>query len=195
MILISFVFGAVTGNIDQVTEAAVKSAETAVEIAIGLIGTMALWLGMMKIAEESGLVEVLAKVVRPIACRLFPDVPPDHPAMGSIVLNLSANVLGLGNAATPFGIKAMEELQELNPKQDTATNAMCMFLAINTASVQLLPPAQVVSLLKVGASTIFLPMILATGISTIAAIISAQVLSTLKIFAVKSEPEDEINAG
>ncbi|WP_013321143.1 nucleoside recognition domain-containing protein [Gloeothece verrucosa] len=186
IIFISVIVGSFTGNIDKVTEAAISSAETAVEIAIGLIGTMALWLGVMKIAEESGLVHVIAKVVKPITVRLFPDVPPEHPAMGSIVLNMSANVLGLGNAATPLGLKAMQELQELNPRKDTATNAMCMFLAINTSSVQLILPAQVVALMKGASSEIFLPTILATGLSTTSAIISAIILSKMKRF--KLEP-------
>ncbi len=185
IILISVIVGSINGKIDAVTEAAITSAETAVEISIGLIGIMALWLGIMKIAEESGLVEVIAKVVRPITIRLFPDIPPDHPAIGSIVLNLSANVLGLGNAATPLGLKAMQELQEINPKKDTATDAMCMFLAINTSSVQLIPPATVIALLKTSASVIFLPTILATGCSTIAGITAARLLSKLKVFALE----------
>lgn len=189
IILISVVVGAFTGKIEAVTEAAISSAETAVEIALGFIGIMALWLGIMKIAEESGLVELIAKVVRPITVRLFPDVPPDHPAIGSIVLNMAANILGLGNAATPLGLKAMQELQELNPKKDTATNAMCTFLAINTSSVQLILPATVVGLMGVYSSQIFLPTILATTLSTIAAIIAVKTLAKLKPFALKQEEE------
>ena len=189
IILISVVVGAFTGKIEAVTEAAIESAETAVELALGFIGIMALWLGIMKIAEESGLVELIAKVVRPITVRLFPDVPPDHPAIGSIVLNMAANILGLGNAATPLGLKAMQELQELNPKKDTATNAMCTFLAINTSSVQLILPATVVGLMGVYSSQIFLPTILATTLSTIAAIIAVKTLAKLKPFALKQEEE------
>ena len=189
IILVSVVVGAFTGKIEAVTEAAISSAETAVEIALGFIGIMALWLGIMKIAEESGLVELIAKVVRPITVRLVPDVPPDHPAIGSIVLNMAANILGLGNAATPLGLKAMQELQELNPKKDTATNAMCTFLAINTSSVQLILPATVVGLMGVYSSQIFLPTILATTLSTIAAIIAVKTLAKLKPFALKQEEE------
>ncbi len=189
IILISVVVGAFTGKIEAVTEAAIESAETAVELALGFIGIMALWLGIMKIAEESGLVELIAKVVRPITVRLFPDVPPDHPAIGSIVLNMAANILGLGNAATPLGLKAMQELQEINPKKDTATNAMCTFLAINTSSVQLILPATVVGLMGVYSSQIFLPTILATTLSTIAAIIAVKTLAKLKPFALKQEEE------
>ena len=147
MMAISVVSAIFTGRIDAVTEAAINMSKVAVEISIGLIGIMALWLGIMKIAEESGLIKIIARGLRPITIRLFPDVPENHPAIGSIVLNMAANMLGLGNAATPLGLKAMEELQELNPKKDTATNAMVMFLAINTSSVQLIVPATVVALM------------------------------------------------
>ncbi len=112
---------------------------TAVQIAIGLIGIMALWLGVMKVAEEAGLIKIIARSVRPITKFLFPSVPQDHPAMGSMIMNISANMLGLSNAATPFGLKAMEDLNTLNPKKDTATDAMCMFLAVNTAGLTLIP--------------------------------------------------------
>ncbi len=185
IILISVVMGTFTDKIDAVTEAAIESAETAVELSLGLIGIMALWLGMMKIAERSGLVELIAQLFRPITLWLFPDVPPDHPAMGSILLNMAANMLGLGNAATPLGLKAMQELQELNPQKDTATDAMCTFLAINTSSVQLILPATVVGLMGVTASQIFLPTIAATLLSTISAIIAVKILSQMKTFQLK----------
>ncbi len=189
IILISVVIGTFTGKIDAVTEAAISSAETAVELSLGLIGIMALWLGMMNIAERSGLVELIAKLVRPITVWLFPDVPPDHPAIGSIVLNMAANMLGLGNAATPLGLKAMQELQELNPQKDRATDAMCTFLAINTSSIQLILPATVVGLMGVKASQIFLPTIAATLMSTIAAIIAVKILSQMKTFKLQQEEE------
>ncbi len=192
IIFLSVIAGIVTGNIDAVTEAAINSAETAVELAIGLIGIMALWLGIMKIAEESGLVDLIAKMVRPLTLRLFPDIPPDHPAMGSIVLNMSANVLGLGNAATPLGLKAMQELQELNPTEDTASDAMCMFLAINTSSVQLILPATVVALMGVASSQIFLSTILATSCSTIAGITAVKILSKMKRFKLEKQ-ENQLN--
>ena len=137
LILISVVVGTINGRIDQVTEAAISMSKTSVEIAIGLIGIMALWLGIMKIAEESGLINIIAKLIRPITIKLFPDVPSDHPAIGSIVLNMAANILGLGNAATPLGLKAMKQLQSLNDQKDTATDAMCTFLAINTQAFKL----------------------------------------------------------
>ncbi len=189
IILMSVVIGTFTGQIDAVTEAAIESAETAVELSLGLIGIMALWLGMMKIAERSGLVELIAKFVRPVTVWLFDDVPPDHPAMGSIVLNMAANMLGLGNAATPLGLKAMQELQELNPQKDTATDAMCTFLAINTSSVQLILPATVVGLMGMTASQIFLPTIAATLLSTISAIIAVKILAQMKTFKLKQEEE------
>ena len=182
MMFIAVIVGILTGNIDAVTQAAIDMAKTAVEIAIGLVGIMALWLGTMKIAEESGLIRIIARAIRPITIRLFPEVPEDHPAIGSIILNMAANLLGLGNAATPLGLKAMEELQELNPEKDTATNAMCTFLAINTSSVQLILPATVVALMGAAANQIFITTILATGLSTIAAIIAVRFLEKLKRF-------------
>ena len=191
MMLISVVVGTVTGNIDAVTEAAISMAKTAVEIAIGLIGIMALWLGTMKIAEESGLIRIIARALRPITIRLFPDVPEDHPAIGSIVLNMAANILGLGNAATPLGLKAMEELQELNPNKDTATNAMCTFLAINTSSVQLILPATVVALMGAASNQIFITTILATGLSTIAAIISVRTLEKMSRFKLNRNKQND----
>lgn len=186
LIFISVVVGTITGRIDQVTDAAITMSKTSVEIAIGLIGIMALWLGTMKIAEDSGLIQIIAKSLRPITIRLFPDVPSDHPAIGSIVLNMAANMLGLGNAATPLGLKAMKELQELNKDKDTATDAMCTFLAINTSSVQIILPATVVGLMGAAANQIFITTIIATGMSTIAAIISVKVLSKMKRFRIET---------
>ncbi|MCP4411577.1 MAG: nucleoside recognition protein [Gammaproteobacteria bacterium] len=186
MMAIGLLAGAYNGTIDAVTEAAINMSKVAVELAIGLIGIMALWLGIMKIAEESGLMRIIAKGVRPITVRLFPDVPEDHPAMGSIVLNMSANMLGLGNAATPLGLKAMEELQELNPNKDTASNAMVMFLAINTSSVQLILPATVVGLMGVVSSQIFITTIVATLFSTITAIVMVKILEKMKRFSVEN---------
>ena len=184
MMAVSVVAAIFTGRIDAVTEAAISMSKVAVEISIGLIGIMALWLGIMKIAEASGLIRIIARGLKPITIRLFPDVPEDHPAIGSIVLNMSANMLGLGNAATPLGLKAMEELQELNPKKDTASNAMVMFLAINTSSVQIIVPATVVALMGVAASQIFITTILATLASTITAIFMVRLLEKMKTFSV-----------
>ena len=186
LIFISVVVGTITGRIDDVTEAAIAMSKTSVEIAIGLIGIMALWLGTMKIAEESGLIQIIARALRPITIRLFPDVPSDHPAIGSIVLNMAANMLGLGNAATPMGLKAMKELQELNHQKDTATDAMCTFLAINTSSVQIILPATVVGLMGAASNQIFITTIIATGLSTVAAIVSVKFLSKMKRFKIET---------
>ena len=186
LIFISVLVGTITGRIDEVTEAAISMSKTSVEIAIGLVGIMALWLGTMRIAEESGLIQIIARALRPITIRLFPDVPSDHPAIGSIVLNMAANMLGLGNAATPMGLKAMKELQELNHQKDTATDAMCTFLAINTSSVQIILPATVVGLMGAASNQIFITTIIATGLSTVAAIVSVKFLSKMKRFKIEA---------
>ncbi|MDR7857590.1 nucleoside recognition domain-containing protein [Tissierella sp.] len=188
LIIIGFVVGAITGNLDQVTNAAIDSAKSAVELAIGLVGVMGLWLGIMKIAEDSGLIRGIGRALRPVMVFLFPDVPPDHPAMGAMVMNISANVLGLGNAATPFGLKAMEELQKLNRKKDTATNAMVTFLAINTSSVTLIPASTMAILSAAGAinpTEIIGPTIIATITSTTVAIILSKLLQELPRYQVK----------
>ena len=187
MIIISVIVGAITGNIDAVTQAAIDMAKTAVDIAISLIGIMALWLGIMKIAEKSGLISLIARGLRPVTIRLFPDVPPDHPAIGSIILNMAANILGLGNAATPLGLKAMEELQEINPDKDTASNAMVTFLALNTSSVQLILPATVIALMGTASNQIFITTIFATTVSTVVAVIAAKYMEKRKRFAYAKE--------
>ncbi|HWQ74810.1 MAG TPA: nucleoside recognition domain-containing protein [Syntrophomonas sp.] len=130
---------AVNGNIEVVSQAALGAARDAVEVCFNLIGIMALWLGIMKIAEKGGLIQFLAYLLSPFLKRLFPSIPSGHPAMGAIVLNLSANMLGLGNAATPFGMKAMQEMQKLNGDSDQASAAMCTFLALNTSCITLVP--------------------------------------------------------
>jgi len=139
LLLIGFIIGIFTGRIDQVTKAAMDSAQTAVTVCIGLLGVMCLWTGLMKVAEKSGLVTGIGRLVRPILSFLFPGIPKNHPALGAIVMNLVANFLGLGNAATPLGIKAMNELQTLSKDKKTATDSMCMFLVLNTAAIQLVP--------------------------------------------------------
>lgn len=155
----------------------IESAAGSVELALGLIGVMTLFLGLMRVAEEGGILKILARLIRPLMIRLFPDVPPEHPAMGAMVLNLSANAMGLGNAATPFGIRAMQELDKLNPRPGTATDAMALFLAINTSSVTLLPTG-VIALRAAAGSTdpagILPTTLFATFCSTMIAIISAK---------------------
>lgn len=161
-------------KIRAIQTAAFDMAEFAVTLAIGLIGIMALWLGLMQIAQEAGLIKLIVRGVEPFMKYLFPNVPKDHPALGMISLNLSANILGLGNAATPLGIKAMEELQKINPRKDEASNAMCMFLTINTSSVQLLPPATLVAIMGLGVNELMISIILATTVATIVGIVAAK---------------------
>lgn len=139
MLLVGFIAAAAQGRIDAVTEAVFEGAKTGVSVSFGLISVMVFWLGIMRIAEDAGLLKRLAKALGPIVRYLFPDVPRNHPALGFIMSNMSANLLGLGNAATPMGIRAMQELQKLNPSKDTATPAMCTLLAINTSSITLIP--------------------------------------------------------
>ncbi len=142
---------AVNGRMAELTGAAVESAGRAVTFSIGLAGVMALWLGLMRVAEEAGLVRGVARVARPLMRLLFPAVPPEHPAMGAMVMNLSANLLGLGNAATPLGVKAMQELETLNPHPGTASDAQALFCALNTASVQLIPASVIALRVSAGA--------------------------------------------
>ncbi len=169
----------------QVLNAVIEYADIAVKIAIGLIGIMALWLGVMKIGEFAGLINLLAKVVKPITRRLFPDIPPEHPAIGAIIMNVSANMLGLGNAATPLGLKAMEELQKINPKKDTASDSMITFLVINTSGMTLIPATAIAVRAALGsgnpAAIISTTIIGGLG-ATIAGITSAKILQRLKIF-------------
>src|SRR5579872_637089 len=139
LVLCAVLIGGYEGKMKEVTDGAFNMAKVAVDILIGLVGIMALWLGVMRLAEKSGMVQLLARALRPVMVWLFPDVPADHPAMGSMLMNMAANMLGLSNAATPLGIRAMEDLETLNPRPGTATNAMCTFLAINTSGIQLIP--------------------------------------------------------
>ena len=161
-----------TGDMDIFTElvnATFDSSKNAFEISLGLTGILALWLGIMKIGEQSGMIGALSRWLSPVFCRLFPDIPKGHPAMGSIFMNLSANMLGLDNAATPMGLKAMKELQELNPHKDTATNPMIMFLVINTSGLILIPVSIMVYRAQLGAAQptdIFIPTLLTTTVST-----------------------------
>ncbi|WP_294726058.1 nucleoside recognition domain-containing protein [uncultured Fusobacterium sp.] len=182
MIVIGIVVGVLTGNIEAVSTAAIEWAETAVELSLGLIGVMALWLGLMKIAEEARIVRGMGLLMKPIMVRLFPEVPADHPAMGSIVANMAANFFGLGNAATPLGIKAMQELQDLNENKEEASNAMVTFLAINTSSVTLISSSIIAYRSAAGAANpadVIGPTIIATAVSTTVAIIACKVLEKL----------------
>jgi spore maturation protein SpmA len=163
----------------EVSKASVESAKAAVTLALGLIGVMAFWLGLMRVVQEAGFLAVLARWLRPVMVRLFPDVPPEHPAMSAMILNIASNMLGLGNAATPFGIKAMHELNRLNPRPGVATDAMVLFLAINTSSVAVAPLGVIATRAAVGsndAAGIWLPTLMATSLSTAVAILTAKAL-------------------
>ena len=165
-----------------VTQSALDYAATAVTIALGLIGIMALWLGVMKVADEAGLLHVLTRALAPVTRRLFPDVPPDHPAVGAMIMNIAANMLGLSNAATPMGLKAMEELNKLNPKVGTATNAMVTFLAINTGGLILIPATAIAVRAAAGSANpgiIIGTSIVGAGAATIAGVLASKLLQRL----------------
>lgn len=184
LLALGLAVAAIDGNVAGFTKGALDGATNAVTLAIGLTGTLALWLGLLRIAEQAGLTEKLAHVVRPVMRRLFPDVPPEHPAMTAMVLNVAANALGLGNAATPMGLKAMEELQSLNERRDTATDAMVLFLVINTSSVQLIPATVVALRAGAGAANptdIVGPTLLATLVSTVIGILAAKWLGRTRL--------------
>jgi spore maturation protein A len=179
LMAIALVVAAFNGTADAVTKGALDSAKTAVEISIGLIGILTLWLGIMRVAEAAGLVSMLGRLLRPVLRWIFPEVPANHPAAGAIVMSVAANMLGLNNAATPFGIKAMEELQTLNPEKDTASNPMITFMAMNTAGVQLIPTTMIGVLVAAGSinpTWIIAPSIIATFIGCVAAVVAAKVL-------------------
>jgi len=179
IILISIVSAAWLGKTGELTLALFDESKSAVMLAIGLIGSMAFWLGMMNVLEEAGALKMLAKIVAPVMSKLFPEIPKNHPAIGAMVMNMSANMLGMGNAATPFGINAMQELDKLNGKKGRATNAMCLFLAINTSSVTLLPLGVITIRASAGAAdpaSILIPSLLATIVSTTVAIVMTKLM-------------------
>ena len=180
MVLASVICGAVTGRLEAVAKASTDSASAAVTLALGLIGVMTFWLGLMRVLQEGGLLQALARVMRPLMARLFPDVPADHPAMSMMILNMSSNMLGLGNAATPFGLKAMLELDRLNPRPGTSTDAMALFLAINTTGLAVLPTSMVALRASLGSQApgaIFLTTLVSTLTATLVAVVSAKLLA------------------
>jgi len=188
LMAIAIIVGALNGRLPEVTNAAFDYAKISVDIAIGLIGIMALWLGIMKIAQEAGLIKILARAIKPISKRLFPEIPSEHPAIGAMVLNIAANWLGLSNAATPLGLKAMEELQKLNPTRDTATNAMATFLALNTGSITLIPATIIGVRVALGSSNpteIIGTTIFASTFATIFAVSATKLLQRLPVFRMK----------
>lgn len=186
LVVLAVLIGGWHGKLEAVTQAAFERAEFSImKLALPLAGIMALWLGIMRLAERAGLIQVMARALRPVLRRLFPDVPPGHPAMGSMLMNMAANILGLVNAATPLGIRAMKDLESLNRHPGTATNAMCTFLAINTSSIQLIP-ATAVGVLAVAGSTnptaIIGTALLATLCSTAAGITAVKLLEKLPAY-------------
>ena len=177
LIVFSIIIGAINGRLQDVINAVMSGAELSVKVAFSLIGIMAFWLGIMKIAEVSGLVKLIAKFIKPITKKLFNELPEDSPAVGDIAMNFTANAFGLANAATPFGIRAMEQMQDVNPQKDTASNSMCLFLAMNTAGFQLIPATVIAVLVGIGyknPTEIIAPTLLVTTIAFCSAILMAK---------------------
>jgi len=183
--LVKLIFMGDTEVFPAMMNSTFDTSKTAFEISLGLTGVLSLWLGIMKIGEKGGVVNVLAKILSPVFSKLFPDIPKGHPVTGSIFMNIAANMLGLDNAATPLGLKAMEQLQELNPKKDTATNPMIMFLVLNTSGLTLIPISIMVYRAQLGAAQptdIFIPILLATFCSTLAGIIFTSIYQKINLF-------------
>ncbi len=183
--LIRLVFLGDTQVFPEIINSTFTSSKTAFEISLGLTGVLSLWLGIMKVGEKGGVIDVFARVLSPLFCKLFPDIPKGHPVTGSIFMNLAANMLGLDNAATPLGLKAMEGLQELNPKKDTASNPMIMFLVLNTSGLTIIPISIMVYRAQMGAAQptdIFVPILLATFFSTLAGIITVSIYQRINLF-------------
>ena len=182
LIIFSILFAAINGKLQEVTEAVLSGADLSVKVAFSLIGIMAFWLGIMRIAERAGIVNMINKLIKPIAKILFNEVPPDNKAIGDIAMSFSANAIGLTNAATPIGLKAMEELQEINKDKESASNSMCMFLAMNTAGFQIIPATVIAVLAGVGyknPTEIILPTLIVTGTAFVSAIIIAKIFQKI----------------
>lgn len=192
MLVAGFIIGIINGRVDEITSAALGSAGKAVELSIGLLGIICLWTGLMQIAEKSGIVSAISKLLMPLLRFLFPGVPKNHKAMGAIVMNLSANFLGLGNAATPLGLKAVSELQKLNRSKDTATNEMCMFLVLNTSVIQLIP-ATVLAVRADAGSANPAEIIVTTWIASLCASVAGIVI--VRLFTGLGKINGHISAG
>lgn len=189
--VIAFLFGIIglfmgdTTVFQKIVDSTFDSSKNAFEISLGLTGVLALWLGIMKIGEKAGMVGLLAKVLSPVFTKLFPDIPKNHPAIGSIFMNIASNMLGLDNAATPTGLKAMQQMQELNPKKDTATNPMIMFLVLNTSGLTIIPTTILAFRASYGAAQptdVFIPILLATTVATIAGLTITALWQRINIF-------------
>ena len=182
LIIVSFIFGAINGRLDEVTKAIFSGCELSVKIVLTLVGIMTFWLGIMKIAEKSGIVEFLSKLLMPLAKLIFPEIPSNSRIIGDVAMNFSANALGLANAATPIGIKAITEMQEINQDKESASNSMCMLLAMNTAGFQLIPATVIAILSAHGAKNpteIIVPTLIVTSVSFVAAIIFASIFARI----------------
>ena len=182
LIISSIIIGVLNHTTDAVVNSMLSACDTSVKIAFSLIGIMAFWLGIMRIAEKSGMVQLIARLLKPIAKILFKDIKPESPAIGDIAMSISANALGLTNAATPIGLKVMKELQEENNDKDTATDSMCMFLGMNTAGFQIIPATVIAVLVGTGAKNpteIIVPTLIVTTLAFITAIITALILRKL----------------
>ena len=170
----------------EIINSTFAQAKTAFEISLGLTGVLSLWMGIMKIGEKSGLIAALAKLLSPILCKIFPDVPKGHPAMGTMFMNFSANMLGIDNAATPIGLKAMEQLQELNPKKETASNPMIMFLVLNTSGLTLIPISVLLYRAEMGAANptdVFIPILIATTVATLVGLLITCIYQRINLFS------------
>ena len=186
LVVLAVLVAAFTGRMEAVSQGALEAAKDAITLVIGLTGGMILFLGLVKVASEGGLLRAFIRLLRPVLRRLFPEVPPDHPAMHAMIMNLAANMLGLGNAATPFGLKAMVELDRLNPHRGSATNAMALFLAINATSITVMPPTGTVMIRAAAGSSapfsIWIPTLIATTASTLTAVLVCLALQRLPLF-------------
>jgi spore maturation protein SpmA len=192
LVLVSVLVAAFTGNMEAVSGSALDAAKKAVELALGLVGVMSLFMGLMKVAQDGGLLRLIATAAAPVMRRLFPDVPKDHPAMSAMILNIASNVLGMGNAATPFGIRAMQELDRLNPAKGTATNAMVLFLAINTAGLAIIPTGVVALRAAAGSKDpagIIFTTWFASACATLVAILGATLLAKLPRYLMRDTRE------
>lgn len=195
LIVISIIIGTINGKLQDVVNAIMSGAELSVKVAISLIGIMAFWLGIMQIAEKSGIIKFISRLIKPITKHLFNELPEDSPAIGDIAMNFTANAFGLANAATPFGLKAMEEMQVVNNKKDTASNSMCLFLGMNTAGFQLVPTTVLAILVGIGyknPTEIIAPTLLVTTIAFLSAIVLSKLFQ--KFYNADMEGQDDKNS-
>lgn len=196
LIVFSIIIGAINGKLQDVTNAIMTGAELSVKVAFSLIGIMAFWLGIMRIAQKSGVIDWISKILRPIARILFNELPQDSPAIGDIAMNFSANALGLSNAATPFGLKAMEELQGVNKDKTSASNSMCLLLGMNTAGFQLIPTTVLAVLVGIGyknPTEIIAPTLIVTTIAFVSAVLLSKLFQKYWVPQIKEVKNEQSN--